>query len=79
MEQLVEQILELVRESFSEHVSSSASETVLGLESHLEGTEDWEKDLREKLFDILTTVVCNEFEVGRSSPTKLCLRHICSR
>lgn len=45
----LEQILLLVDEAFSEEISASASETILGLESHVEGKEEFLKTLRTKL------------------------------
>ena len=42
-------ILKIVKEAFDEEISSSASETLLGLESHIEGEKEFFEKLREKL------------------------------
>ena len=44
-----EDILKLVKETFEEEISSSASESALGLESHIDGKEEFLKRLEEKL------------------------------
>lgn len=45
----VKDILKLVEETFSEEISTSCTETVLGLESWIEGKEEFMKSLSEKL------------------------------
>ena len=47
-----QQILKMIQEAFDNHISSSATETVLGLESRIEGKEDFFKEIKEKLIDM---------------------------
>lgn len=42
-------ILKMIETAFDNHISSSATETVLGIESYVEGKEDFYKELKEKL------------------------------
>jgi hypothetical protein len=45
----IKDILKIVSETFGEEISTSCSETILGLESHIEGEEDFLKSLEAKL------------------------------
>lgn len=42
-------ILKIVEDTFNEEIYSSASETILGLESKIEGKGEFMKNLSEKL------------------------------
>lgn len=44
-----EDILQLVRETFAEEISTSCSETVLGLESQIDGKDEFMSSLYKKL------------------------------
>jgi hypothetical protein len=46
---LEKDILELVSQLFDEHIYSSCNETILGLESEVEGKKDFMLDLELKL------------------------------
>ena len=54
-------ILKLVEETFDEEISTSCNLTVLGLESHIEGREDFMKKLAEKL-----KILFNENDLSKS-------------
>lgn len=42
-------ILKIVEDTFNEEIYSSTSETILGLESQIEGKEEFMKNLSDKL------------------------------
>ena len=45
----VTQIMKLVKETFDEEISTFANETVIGLESGIDGKESFYEKLKEKL------------------------------
>ena len=47
-------ILKLVEETFDEEISSSCSETVLGLECWIDGKEKFMERLKEKIRDLIS-------------------------
>jgi hypothetical protein len=51
-------ILKIVKEAFDEEISSSASETVLGLESHIEGEKEFFEKLKDKL-----KILCDQEDI----------------
>lgn len=50
----IEKILKIIEETFDEEISSWSAETLLGLESGIEGKEEFLKKLKEKLESELT-------------------------
>ena len=46
---LEQDILKIVKDAFDEEISSSASETVLGVESQIEGEKEFFEKLKSKL------------------------------
>lgn len=47
-----QEILKMIQEAFDNNISSSATETLLGLESRIIGKEDFFKEIKEKLTDM---------------------------
>jgi hypothetical protein len=47
-------ILEIVRETFNEEISTPCYQTILGLESYIEGENEFFKKLKEKLESLLS-------------------------
>jgi hypothetical protein len=48
----VDEIMALIKESFDDNISSSAAESALGLESYIDGKEDFYVDLKKKLVNL---------------------------
>jgi hypothetical protein len=45
----VDEIMNIVDECFANNIWTSVGETCLGIECHIEGRENFEKELRERL------------------------------
>ena len=49
---MIQEIMNIINEAWSEHISSWASETVLGLESGIDGKDEFLKDVEERLNEL---------------------------
>ncbi len=47
-----QEILKMIQEAFDNHISSSATETLLGLESRIEGKDEFFKEIKDRLIDM---------------------------
>lgn len=60
-------ILKIVKESFDECISVNAFESILGIETEIEGIDDFESLLSNRLGELLKTKTISILEVGNLS------------